>query len=348
MIKVIADIDIPYLKGVLEPFAEVTYLKGKEMDRAAVRDADALLIRTRTHCDSTLLEGSKVKFIASATIGTDHVDREYLASRNIHFENAPGCNAGGVMQYVHTALFAVASRKNLPLEGKTFGVIGVGNTGGRVAALAEHLGFKVLRNDPPKEALRKDKGLYCPLEYLLEHSDIISMHVPLDETTEGMGDRDFFSRVKPGAIFINASRGEVVVDEALEGRSSELSALILDVWNGEPGAISEELVAAADIATPHIAGYSYEGKINGTAMVVQAFARYFGIGELEGFAPEHTPVPQISFYRGDGRMRDRDEIAALLLERFPVYELDKALRSDPGSFEKIRAEYKYRREFRWR
>lgn len=348
MIRIVADIDIPYLRGVLEPYAEVVYMKGRDINPAAVRDADALLIRTRTHCDSTLLEGSKVKFIASATIGTDHVNREYLASRNIHFENAPGCNAGGVMQYVHTALFAVASRKNLHLEGKTFGVIGVGNTGGRVAALAEHLGFKVLRNDPPKEAQGDDKGLYCPLEHLLEHSDIISMHVPLDGTTEGMCDRDFFSRMKPGAIFINASRGEVVVDEALKGRCGELSALILDVWNGEPGAISQELVAAADIATPHIAGYSYEGKINGTAMVVQALARHFGIGELSEFAPEHTPVPQVSFYREDGRMRDRDEIASLLLERFPVYELDKALRSDPGSFERIRAEYKYRREFRWR
>ena len=135
MIKVVADIDIPYLKGVLEPYAQVVYMKGKDIDNIVVKDADALFVRTRTQCDRTLLEGSSVKFITSATIGTDHIDLDYLASRNIAFANAPGCNAGGVMQYVHTALFAVAAAKGIELQGKTLGVIGVGNTGSRVAAL---------------------------------------------------------------------------------------------------------------------------------------------------------------------------------------------------------------------
>lgn len=347
MIRVVADIDIPYLKGVLEPFAHVEYMKGKDIGSAAVRNADALFVRTRTHCGSTLLEGSSVQFVTSATIGTDHVDLGYLASRNIAFANAPGCNAGGVMQYVHTALFAVAAEKGIELKGKTLGVIGVGNTGGRVAALGEHLGFKVLRNDPPKEAVVEDKSIYCPLEYLLENSDIITMHVPLDENTVGMADSGFFSKIRPGSIFINASRGEVLCDDALLAKRGELSALVLDVWNGEPGAISRDLIAVADIATPHIAGYSYEGKINGTAMSVQAFARHFGIAELVDFVPEHTPVPKLELRTQDGTFLPTGDVAKRLLERFPIYELDGALRNDPASFEKIRAEYKYRREFVW-
>lgn len=348
MIRVIADIDIPYLQGVLEPFAQVTYLKGGAINAEAAKGADALFVRTRTHCDKELLDGSKVQFVTSATIGTDHIDLDYLVSRNISFANAPGCNAGGVMQYVHTALFAVAAKKGIDLRGKTLGVIGVGNTGGKVADLGEYLGFRVLRNDPPKMAVAADKSIYCTLEYLLENSDIITMHVPLDSTTRGMADHNFFSRIAPGAIFINASRGEVVCDEALLAKMGELAALILDVWNGEPKGISRELVAAADIATPHIAGYSYEGKINGTALSVQAFARHFGIRELMDFTPEHTPVPRIGLRGESGEPLEVAEVASRLLAAFPIYELDAALRDDPDSFERLRSEYKYRREFVWK
>lgn len=348
MIKVVADIDIPFLQGVLEPYAQVEYMKGKSIDAAAAKGADALFVRTRTRCDSSLLEGGQVKFITTATIGTDHVDQKYLASRNIAFSSAPGCNSGGVMQYVHTALFAAAAKKGIDLRGKTLGVIGVGNTGGKVAALGEHLGFKVLRNDPPKESVAEDKSIYCTLDYLLEHSDVVTMHVPLDTTTRGMAGKEFFSRIRPGSIFINASRGEVVDDSSLLAKRGELAALILDVWNGEPDAISQKLIAAADIATPHIAGYSFEGKINGTAMSVQAFARHFGIEPLMDFVPEHTPIPQIELRGADGGYLATDEVAGRLLEHFPIYDLDNALRSDPSAFEKIRGEYKYRREFVWR
>jgi erythronate-4-phosphate dehydrogenase len=186
------------------------------------------------------------------------------------------------------------------------------------------------------------------LGYLLEHSDIVTMHVPLDKSTARMADAHFFSKMKPGAIFINASRGEVVDDHALLAVRRDLSALILDVWNGEPGEISRELVDAADIATPHIAGYSLEGKINGTSMVVRAFARHFGIGGLTSFIPECGQVPFIALRAEDGGYLDEGEVARRLLEHFPVYELDAALRSAPEEFEKIRSQYKYRREFRWR
>lgn len=342
--KIVADKNIPFLQGVLEPYAEVLYLPGKEIDSTAVRDADALLVRTRTVCNKSLLEGTKVSFIASATIGTDHIDKGYLSSRGIAFSSAPGCNAGGVMQYVHTALFSVATTKNIPLKGRTLGVIGVGNTGGKVAELGEFLGFRVLRNDPPKEACAADKSIYSPLDYLLEQSDIVTLHVPLDHATDGLADDAFFRKMKNGAIFVNASRGEVVVEEALMEAREKLAAIILDVWRGEPSSISDALIEMADIATPHIAGYSYEGKINGTSMVVQALAHHFGIDELKDFVPEHTPAPKLDI----SREMTQDEIAAQFLKIFPIYELDKSLRCTPSDFEKIRSEYVYRREFVWK
>ena len=184
-------------------------------------------------------------------------------------------------------------------------------------------------------------------EEIYENCDIISLHVPLLDDTKGMINKETIAKMKDGAIFINSSRGEVVVDEALLKFVGKMNGVILDVWNGEPGAIPRDLIAVADIATPHIAGYSYEGKINGTAMSVQAFARHFGIAELVDFVPEHTPVPKLELRTQDGTFLPTGDVAKRLLERFPIYELDGALRNDPASFEKIRAEYKYRREFVW-
>lgn len=350
--KVVIDQAIPYIKGVLEPFAdEVRYLRGNEFSFADVRDADALIIRTRTKCNASLLEHkdacgnleySKVSFIASATIGEDHVDKDYLERRHISFANAPGCNAGGVMQYVLTALYTVAERKGISLSGKTMGVIGVGNTGSRVAALAEHLGFRVLRNDPPKAL--KEKGDYYPLDYVLEHSDIITCHLPLDSVTRGMVNAGFLSRMKDGAIFINASRGEVVVDDALISKArTGLSALILDVWNGEPSSISRELLSLCDIATPHIAGYSYEGKVNGTVAVVRAFGKHFGIPELASYEFSYEkPAPFLDFSG-----LSQNEAFSRMYSVFPIMELDAILRADPASFETIRSTYVCRNEFRY-
>lgn len=349
MIKVVADVDIPFLHEVLEPYANVVYLKGKEIQRPDILDADALLVRTRTKVNRELLQGSSVKFVATATIGCDHIDTEYLKEKNVKFASAPGCNAAGVMQYVFTSLFGMAQKRGISLSGKCLGVIGVGHTGGRVAELGEHLGLRVLRNDPPKEALSENKGFYCSLEQLLNEADIISMHVPLDGTTYRMCNGEFFRRVKEGAIFINASRGEVVDDLALLEAYPKLGGLILDVWNGEPNGISTELMLMADIATPHIAGYSYEGKLNGTTMVVQAFANHFGIEDLRHFRCECTPTPYIELNRNilNTNTNYQGEISRLLMELFPIFELDRALRESPSSFEKIRSEYNYRREFRW-
>ena len=353
--KIIADEAIPYLKGIFENECEVEYYPGSEITPQRVKDADALIVRTRTKCNAQLLEGSKVKVIASATIGTDHIDRQWCQSHNIALFNAPGCNSGGVLQYFLTALFKCLSTRELwqkflnsapdatgaaesaaegaaagsvagvdvtaegaatAAEGSasasapfTVGVIGVGNVGSKVAAACEGLGFEVLRNDPPKErqqTLAYNSGYlrivdfkdYYSLDYLLENSDVVTLHVPLDETTKGMADASFFARMKPGAIFINSSRGEVVDEAALLANIHKLAAVVLDVWVGEPN-INRELLQSAFIATPHIAGYSAEGKIKGTQMVVEAIRRYMRDNGLTastcpagaaaaGFAPATT------------------------------------------------------------
>ena len=403
--KIIADEAIPYLKGIFENECEMEYYPGSEITPQRVKDADALIVRTRTKCNAQLLEGSKVKVIASATIGTDHIDRAWCQSHNIALFNAPGCNSGGVLQYFLTALFKCLSTRELwqkfvnctpdacadgaagaadgaaagsvagvdgTAEGTataagdsaaesapfTVGVIGVGNVGSKVAAACESLGFEVLRNDPPKErqqTLAYNSGYlrivdfkdYYSLDYLLENSDVVTLHVPLDETTRGMADANFFARMKPGAIFINSSRGEVVDEAALLANIHKLAAVVLDVWVGEPN-INMELLQSAFIATPHIAGYSAEGKIKGTQMAVEAIRRYMRDNGLTAgdtpaavgtcTIPEEQPIPV------DFRGKNIDEISQMLESIFPIQELSDSLKANPHTFEEMRNNYNYRHE----
>ena len=423
--KIIADEAIPYLKGIFENECEVEYYPGSEITPQRVKDADALIVRTRTKCNAQLLEGSKVKVIASATIGTDHIDRAWCQSHNIALFNAPGCNSGGVLQYFLTALFKCLSTRELwqkflnsapdatgaessaagaaaAGEGAataggaagaaesapfTVGVIGVGNVGSKVAAACESLGFEVLRNDPPKErqqTLAYNSGYlrivdfkdYYSLDYLLENSDVVTLHVPLDETTRGMADASFFARMKPGAIFINSSRGEVVDEAALLANLHKLAAVVLDVWVGEPN-INKELLQSAFIATPHIAGYSAEGKIKGTQMAVEAIRRYMRDNGLTastaascthsaGAAPAATapattagatPAASCTHFAGatcsipeeqpipvDFRGKNIDEISQMLERIFPIQELSDSLKANPHTFEEMRNNYNYRHE----
>jgi erythronate-4-phosphate dehydrogenase len=204
--KIVADKDIPFLEGVFEPYADVVYIKGDQIVREDLLDADVLIVRTRTQCNADLLEGTSVKMVTTATIGTDHIDLEYCRANGIEVANAAGCNAGGVMQYVFSAVYGVAARKGIKLDEATFGIIGAGNVGTKVEELARYLGFNVLRCDPPRAAAEGEEG-FCSLEHLLENSHIVTMHVPLDETTRGMADETFFALMKPGAIFINSARG---------------------------------------------------------------------------------------------------------------------------------------------
>ena len=339
--KIVADIDIPFLEGVFEPYGEVVYKKGFDISHEDVVNADALIIRTRTKCDAALLENTQVKMIATATIGMDHIDLEYCRNAGIEVTNAAGCNAGGVMQYVFSALYGVAARKGIKIDGNTIGIIGVGHVGSKIEAMAEYLGFNILRCDPPRAAAEGPEK-FCSLEHLLNESDVVTLHVPLNETTRGMANADFFTLMKPGAIFINAARGEVVDEKALLEASPKFGAIVIDTWNNEPN-INEELLDVADIATPHVAGYTFQGKQNGTAYAVQAMARHFGFEELYDFFPAqdlpgHEPVLL------DLKGKNHGEIAAVFQYNYPIFTDDFRFRMEPHKFEKLRSEYQYRRE----
>ena len=339
--KIVADKNIPFLEGVFEPYAEVVYIDGSLISRDDVIDADALIIRTRTKCNAELLEGTKVRMISTATIGTDHIDLPYCVANGIEVNNAEGCNAGGVLQYVFSALYGVAARKNIKLDDANFGIIGVGNVGKKVEKMARYLGFNVLRCDPPRAAAEGPEG-FCSLEYLLANSQIVTMHTPLDETTRGMADADFFMQMQPGAIFINASRGEVMDESALKEVYPKLGAAIIDTWNNEPD-VDEELIDLVDVATPHIAGYSYQGKQNGTASAVQSVAKHFGIKELYDFYPEND-IPDHEPVLLDLKGKKQGEIAAVFQYNYPIFTDDFRFRMEPDNFEKMRSNYQYRRE----
>lgn len=339
--KIVADKYIPFLEGVFEPYAEVIYMDGRDICREDVADADAMIIRTRTKCNADLLEGSKVRIIATATIGMDHIDLDYCREHGITVRNAEGCNAGGVLQYVFSALYGMAARKGIKLDGATIGIIGVGHVGSKVEAMARHLGFNVLLCDPPRAAAEGGDA-FCSLEYLLANSQVVTMHVPLDETTRGMADEEFFMLMPPGAIFINAARGEILDDNALMQAIPKLGAVAIDTWNHEPN-INLELLDMVDIATPHIAGYSYQGKQNATALAVQAVARFFGIEELYGYYPE-ADVPDHEPIQLDLRDKTHGERAAVFQYNYPIFTDDFRFRMEPENFEKLRSEYQYRRE----
>ena len=340
--KIVADTNIPFLKGVFEPYGEVVYKDGRAIGREDCLDADVLIIRTRTRCDAALLEGTRVKVIATATIGMDHVDMPWCIEHGIIVYNAEGCNAGGVVDYVLSALYGVASRKAIRLEGETIGIVGVGHVGERVAEAAQKLGFQALLCDPPRAEMEgPDK--FCSLEFLLENSQIVTMHTPLDDSTRIMADEDFFQKIAPGTIFINASRGEVVDETALMRARPKLGAVVIDTWCNEPD-VNRNLIDVCDIATPHIAGYSYQGKQMGTAMAVRSVAKHFGIDALKDYFPE-TESPDLDPIRIDVSGKSQGEITSILQYNYPIFTDDFFFRSAPENFEKIRSEYRYRREF---
>jgi lactate dehydrogenase-like 2-hydroxyacid dehydrogenase len=280
--------------------------------------------------------------ISSATIGMDHIDIPWCKANGIEVQNAEGCNAGGVADYVFSALYGVASRRAIKLDDAVIGIVGVGNVGKRVEYMARTLGFRVLLNDPPRAAREGEEG-FVSLDELLEKATVVTLHVPLDETTRNMADEEFFAKMRPGAIFINASRGEVVDESALIHARPKLGALVLDTWCNEPTP-NPNLVELCDIATPHIAGYSYQGKQNGTAQAVQALARHFGIEELRFFRPA-TEDENLKPVGIDLEGKTQGEIAAILQYNYPIFTDDFLFRINPDSFERLRSEYNYRREF---
>jgi erythronate-4-phosphate dehydrogenase len=327
---IVVDDQVPFLEGITGKHARIIRKPGHLIEARDIRNADALIVRTRTVCSAALLQDSSVSFIGSPTIGTDHIDMEFCKAKGIAVANAPGCNSGAVMQYVFTALVAWAGSRKCDLRNKTLGIIGVGNVGKKVATLAGHLGMHTILNDPPRARAEGPHG-FSDLGFLLEKSDIVTMHVPLDPLTRGMAHRNFFASMKGSACFINTSRGDVVDEGALREASPRLGGIILDVWHGEPH-IDPATVSITDIATPHIAGYSLEGKRNASQQVVRALAKHYGWDDLKDYSivlPTVGQVPQ-----------------DLLFTRcFPIFVEDKQLRTAPEQFEHLRNAYVFRREW---
>lgn len=329
--KIIADSAIPFLRGVLEPFAEVEYLPGTAISAADAHDADALVIRTRTRCGEALLAGSRVRMIATATIGFDHIDRAWCAEHGIEVTTAAGCNARGVLQWIGAALAHLAHTQGWEPAERTLGIVGVGHVGSLVREHAATWGFRVICCDPPREE-REHCG-FRPLEEVAGEADILTFHTPLDDTTRHMAGRELFARMKPGAVVINSSRGEVVDGDALLASGLDCA---LDVWEHEPH-LDPALLAHALLATPHIAGYSEQGKANATAMSVASLARRFGL-PLEGwYPPEAAPATP--------RPIGWQELCATIGKAYDIGAESLRLKNRPGDFESMRDHYAYRREY---
>lgn len=346
-IKIIADSKIPYLQGVLEPFAEVAYLLPEQIDAEAVRDADALLIRTRTCCDERLLEGSQVKMIATATIGYDHIDAAYCQAKGISWRSAPGCNASSVGQYIAASLLLLYEQKGEPIEGKTIGIVGLGNVGKTVERICSILGMSVLRCDPPRAAEEIDAD-FVSLDTIARNADVITFHTPLSHQGEyktyHLGDKAFFESLSNRPVLINTSRGEVIDQVALEWAYHEglISDMVIDCWEGEPH-IHVQLMNLCFLATPHIAGYSADGKASATRMAVMNIARYFGFDQeidITGIVPPDPANPDI-----DVSLLDGDPLTQAVLRSYDPSEDSAKLKESPSSFEMQRGAYPLRREF---
>ncbi|MEX0985902.1 MAG: 4-phosphoerythronate dehydrogenase [Bacteroidales bacterium] len=346
--KIIIDSKIPFIKGALEKVGEVIYLAGNKIGPDDVKDADALIIRTRTICNRQLLEGSSVKIIATATIGYDHIDTAYCDNAGIRWTNAPGCNSSSVEQYIVSSLLYLANMEGFELTGTTVGIIGVGNVGSKVGRALKALGCKVILNDPPR-ALAEGSDDFSDLDELLEKAHIVTMHVPLAKDgpykTEGLADSSFFGKMKEGALFINTSRGEVVSEPALKAamREDKLSGAVLDVFQGEPR-VNRELLSMLTIATPHIAGYSSDGKANGTTMSVRAVSSFLRLG-MDDWEPDNLPVPGDTeiFVDGDGP-EVLDLVTEVYARTYSVQEDHDRFMDNMEQFEALRGGYRIRRE----
>jgi erythronate-4-phosphate dehydrogenase len=353
--KIIADANIPFVKDCFSSIGEVEVFPGREIRPDVVGDTDCLLVRSVTRVDSDLLAGSKVRFVGTATIGFDHIDIEYLMRNNIGFASAPGSNANSAAEYVIAGLLEIGRKYKIRLDGKSIGIIGVGNVGSRVAKKCAALGMKVLLNDPP---LQRENGdaKYLPLEELYE-CDFITLHTPLTfegvDKTFHLADEKFFKSLKAGCVFFNTSRGGVVDTKALKAsvRSGQLETTVLDVWDDEPN-IDTELLEMVDIGTPHIAGYSLDGKIAGMIMIYKAVCGYFGLNakfDVEDFLPE-PPVPQIKIEPAAGS--EQDLLRGAVEKIYRISEDDLKLRrilnvlTKRGEFfDNLRKNYRVRREF---
>ena len=378
--KIVVDDKIPYIRETLERLAdEVVYKKGSAIGPEDVRDADALIVRTRTRCDEQLLKGSKVQFVATATIGYDHIDTAWCEQNGIKWTNCPGCNSGSVAQYVESVLLVLdyglritdyglnAANNPSPVishpSSVTLGVVGCGHVGSKVCRVGERLGLRVLVNDPPLEKTIENGELrmenydnqtsavnqgvlsnhnsqlstlnskfdFVSLETIAHEADIITFHVPLDETTRHLADEAFFKKLQRQPVIINSSRGGVVDEQALLQALDDglVSQAVIDTWENEPD-ISRTLLYKCYIGTPHIAGYSADGKVNADNMVVEALCRHFALPLPPKIEPPMLPAD--FHYTGNP------------LELYNAMDDSRKLKEHPERFEELRGNYPLRRE----
>lgn len=348
VMKILADAHIPYLQGVAEQFGEVSYLPGNLFTKEAVKEYDVLIVRTVTHFDEKILAGSNVQLICSATIGFDHIDTNYCDSHNIAWRTAPGCNARSVEQYVTASLMQMAQQHNFHLKDKTIGIVGVGNVGKEVARVCQLLGMRVLLNDPPRQELEGSSN-FVDLATIQNEADIITFHTPLTKQgphqTFHFADATFFANLAKKPIIINSSRGAVVHNDALKNalKRGEASGAIIDTWENEPN-IDSELLQIVDIATPHIAGYSADGKWNATKMSLQTINNFFDLKKdpinlLPILQPENTII-DLSQYNTDAQLPK-----AVLYSYDPLKD-STLLKQNSEKFYYFRSHYPLRREYK--
>lgn len=356
-LRILADENIPQVQEAFGTFGTVRLMPGRSITPEATREADVLLIRSVTPVDAALLDGSPVRFVGSATIGTDHVDREYLRTRSIAFAHAPGSNADSVVEYVLTALLRLAAHRGEALRGKTVGIVGCGAIGSRLARRLPALGCRVLVNDPPLAEHGETARSFTALDDLLAEADVVTLHVPLvhdgPHPTMHLFNAETLARLNPQAWLINTSRGPVISNAALltcqvAGHSG---AVVLDVWEHEP-APNTDLLCLVDLATPHIAGHSYDGKLAGTQVLYDALCAFLAAPPswrtepdlLDDRSPLNVPDPSLS---------ETDWLDALTQQMYPIDADDARMRrlvdlppeEQAAYFSSLRKHYPHRRTF---
>jgi len=350
--KIIADENIAFAKEAFSEFGDVQLVDGRKITNQQLINVDALIVRSITNVNSNLLSGTKVKFVGTATIGSDHIDLIYLKKNNITFADAKGCNADSVAEYVFTALLKIAVDENIKLNKKSIGVVGIGNIGSRVVRIAEAFGMKVLKNDPPleREGIGND---YVSLDEIIQ-ADIITLHVPLnkggEDKTVHLLNKINLGQIRKKAIITNTSRGAVIDNDALHNiiQEKELNS-VLDVWENEP-TVDIDLLHITKIGTAHIAGYSLEGKVTGTKMIYEALCNF--IGKASSWKPALPEVENKEVVL-DANKNDELKLYNLLRTAYDIEEDDKRMRNmlkvkreeREDYFDRLRKEYSVRREF---
>ena len=357
--KIVIDENIPFGIEAFSTLGEVRTMAGRDISKADLADAEVLAVRSITKVNAVLLEGTAVRYVATATIGTDHLDMEWMDSAGIRHCSAPGCNADSVADYITAALLHAAEKQGAVLEGKILGVVGCGNVGSRVARRGRALGMKVLENDPPLARQTGDER-YRPLEELFQ-ADYITVHTPLtrdgQDPTYHLVDEVFLGKMEEQAFLLNTSRGAVVANGALKSalRAGWIAGAVLDVWEGEPS-IDPELVEQVHLATPHIAGYSFDGKTNGTTRIYRQICEWLEVEPVWNVDDALPPpdVPKVELAVSDAT--DEDWLRRAVFAVYPIARDDGSLRETlldcdeaarGRAFDGLRKNYPRRREFSW-